>query len=173
MTKDTFQKRREFAEAFGVLFERVGLPCMAGRIWGWLLTSAPPYQTAAEIAEGLSASRGSVSTMAGLLLQLGVIERVGMPGERNKLYRLRSGGFTEILKQRMRLMTELRMTVERGLDLLKDEPPDVRGVIEEYHDLCVFFEKEFPAMIAKWERMKRQGERGKRGRGEKGVEEER
>ena len=69
MNKTKQRNRQEFAEDFGILFESMGFPCMAGRIWGWLLTSDPPHQTAAEIAEGVGASRGSISTMTAHLMQ--------------------------------------------------------------------------------------------------------
>ncbi|UCD57242.1 MAG: MarR family transcriptional regulator [Candidatus Hydrogenedentota bacterium] len=151
METQKLQGRREFAEEFGILFESMGLPCMAGRIWGWLLTSDPPHQTAADIAKGVSASRGSVSTMTNNLMQSGLVDRVGVPGERSKLYRIKSGGFTEILRTRMRFITELRKTLGKGLGFLKDETPEVRRRLEEYLDLCIFFEREFPALIDKWE----------------------
>jgi DNA-binding transcriptional regulator GbsR (MarR family) len=143
---------RQFAEDFGIFFEKLGFPRMAGRIWGWLLTSDPPHQNAEQIAEGLDASRGSVSTMTRLLMQLGLIERVGLPGERSGFYGVRSGGFTAILQARMRVTTELRQVVEHGLEMLKDEPESARRHLEEYRDLCRFFEREFPALIEKWRR---------------------
>ena len=127
---------------------------MAGRIWGWLLTCDPPHQSAAQIAEGIGASRGSVSTMTALLIQSGLVDRVGMRGERSKFYQIRSGGFAEILKHRMRFITELRKVLERGWGLLKDETSQVRHRLDEYFDLCVFFEREFPVLIEKWQKEK-------------------
>ena len=38
----------------------LGMTPMAGRMWGYLLICEPPEQTAAQIAEALQASRGSV-----------------------------------------------------------------------------------------------------------------
>ena len=141
---------RQFAEDFGIFFEKLGFPRMAGRIWGWLLTCNPPHQNAEQIAAGVEASRGSVSTMTRLLMQLGLIERVGLPGERSGFYGVRSGGFAAILQARMRITTELRKVVEHGLEMLKDEPDSARRHLEEYRDLCRFFEREFPALIDKW-----------------------
>ena len=146
------QRRREFAEDFGILFERMGFPCMAGRIWGWLLIADQPQQTAAQIADGISASRGSVSTMTGMLIQQGLVERVGVPGQRSKCYRIKYGGFTEILRNRVRLGIEVRNLTERGLELIKDDSPEVRRNLEEYVDLWTFFVREFPALIEKWEK---------------------
>ena len=37
-------EERNFVEDVGVVFEKTGLPRMAGRMFGWLLISDPPYQ---------------------------------------------------------------------------------------------------------------------------------
>jgi DNA-binding transcriptional regulator GbsR (MarR family) len=146
------QAALEFSDLFGAFFERMGYPRMAGRIWGWLLVCVPPERTAAQIAESLSTSRGSVSTMTRLLMQTGLIERLGVPGRRRSVYRIKSGGFTEVLKMKLQFTTELRRIAEHGLDLLEGWPKESRIRLEEYRDLCVFFEREFPALIAKWEK---------------------
>lgn len=148
-----------FADAFGAFFERMGYPRMAGRIWGWLLVCVPPEQTAAQIAEALRASRGTVSTMTRLLMQIWLIERAGVPGRRSAVYRIKSGGFTDVLKMKSQFTTELRRIAEHGLSLLKDQPKESRSRLEEYRELCVFFEREFPALIAKWEKERKRTEK--------------
>jgi len=147
-------EKKEFVEIFGILFERVGVPRMAGRIWSWLLVCDPPHQTAAQLAEAVSASRGSISTMTRLLMQFGLIERIGLPGERNRFYRVKPGAFTELLRAKMSFTTEVRNLAERGLELLRDEPAQGRRRLRECRDFYAFFEKEFPALIEKWEKQK-------------------
>jgi DNA-binding transcriptional regulator GbsR (MarR family) len=154
MSRRNKLEKKEFAENFGIFFEKLGVPRMAGRIWGWLLVCDPPHQTAAELAEALMASRGSISTMTRLLLQFGLIEEIGLPGQRNRLYRVRPGAFSELLKARMSLTTEVRKMAERGLELLEGGPPRARRRLEECRDFYAFFEKEFPALVQKWERQK-------------------
>jgi len=158
MGKKYRTEKKEFVEIFGIFFERAGVPRIAGRIWGWLLVCDPPHQTAAELADAVSASRGSISTMTRLLMQFGLIERIGLPGERNRFYRVKSGAFTELLRAKMSFTTEVRKMAERGLELLKGEPPRARRRLEECRDFYTFFEREFPALIERWER---QGERAK------------
>ena len=152
---DRLHTRRQIAEQFGILFERTGSPRMAGRIWGWLLTCDPPRQTAAKIAGALEVSAGSISTMTRMLMQIGLIERVGIPGERSGYYRIRPGGVTEILRARMRFTTEIRAIAERGLEELPDAPAAVRGRLEEHRDLCAFFEREFSTLIERWQQQHR------------------
>lgn len=156
MADTELSEKRQFAEDFGILFERMGMQPMAGRIWGWLLAANPPRQTAAEIAGALSCSRSSVSTMTGALMHLGMIERVAMPGDRNRYYRVSSGGFTQMLRTEMALTASIRRMAERGLNIVAGDPPEARAALEEYRDCCAFFEREFPALIDQWERERKQ-----------------
>ena len=145
-------EKRRFAEDFGITVETMGMPRMAGRIWGWLLVCDPPHQSAAQLAETLSASKGSISTMTRLLMQFGILEKISLPGERSAFYRVREGGITELLKLRMRQTTVLREMSERGLEIVKDEPRHVRRHLEEMRDLYLLFEREFPRLVEQWER---------------------
>jgi DNA-binding transcriptional regulator GbsR (MarR family) len=61
-----------------------GLPPMAGRMWAYLAICEPPECTAAEIAERLRASRSSVSGMARILEQSGLIHRGTKAGDRRE-----------------------------------------------------------------------------------------
>lgn len=152
MGKKQQQNKRQFAQDFGMLMERLGLPPMAGRIWGWLLVCDPPHQTEAQLANAVGASRGGISTMTRLLVQFGIAERIGLPGERSRFYRIKSGGFTELLKNKMLAMTEVRKMADRGLELLKDEPPQLRRRLREYRDFYAFFERELPVLIERWKK---------------------
>ena len=130
----------------------MGMQPMAGRIWGWLLAANPPQQTAAEIARALRCSRSSVSTMTDVLMAIGMIERVAIPGDRTRYYRVAVGGFTRMLREKMAITGAIRRMAERGLAILADDPPEARAALEEYRDCCLFFEREFPALIDQWER---------------------
>ncbi len=154
MSKDIHAARVEFAEAMGTFFEKTGFPRMAGRIWGWLLICDPPEQTAAQIAESLQASRGSVSTMT-RLLQIWGVERVGVPGSRTGVYRIRSDGFVCLMQTEMQMFAEIRNLGERGLNILKNEPEAVRERLKEGCDLFAFVEKEYPLLIEKWKKQRK------------------
>ncbi|MDQ6608042.1 MAG: MarR family transcriptional regulator, partial [Actinomycetota bacterium] len=72
-----------FIEALAVQLELdASTPRMVGRALGWLLVCDPPAQSAAELAESLQASKGSISTSTRALLRMGFIERVRLRGER-------------------------------------------------------------------------------------------
>jgi DNA-binding transcriptional regulator GbsR (MarR family) len=150
MDSKRHHEKMQFAEEMGIFFEKVGFPRMAGRIWGWLLICDPPVQTAAQISEALQASRGSVSTMTRLLRLWGV-ERIGVPGTRGGFYRIQSGAFVQLLRTEMQIFSEVRALSERGLEVLENEPPEVRKRLKEGRDLFRFVEREYPLLIEKWQ----------------------
>jgi DNA-binding transcriptional regulator GbsR (MarR family) len=154
MARDRHAGRIEFAEEMGIFFEKTGFPRMAGRIWGWLLICDPPEQTAAQIAEALQASRGSVSTMT-RLLQIWGVERIGIPGTRGGFYRIRSDGLLRLLETERQMFAEIRQMSERGLNTLKNEPPKVRARLMEGRDLFAFVEREYPLLIEKWKKQRK------------------
>lgn len=148
--------RINFTEEMGFFFEKIGYPRMAGRIWGWLLICDPPEQTAAQIAEALSASRGSISTMT-RLLQLWGVERIGIPGKRGCCYRVKADSFVNLLHTEAGIFKDVRNLIERGLDTIKNEPPEVRKRLTEGYDLFAYVEKEYPLLIEKWQKQRKKG----------------
>jgi DNA-binding transcriptional regulator GbsR (MarR family) len=140
-----------FVEEFGLLFESVGLPRMSGRIFGWLLISDPPQQTAGDLAEVLQASKGSLSTMTRLLIQIGLIERVSLPGERRDYFQIKPHAWSQMTKQRMDQITAFRQLAERGLNLVPENPPLLKQRLQEMRDIHAFWERELPLLDQRWE----------------------
>ena len=136
-----------FIEDIGLFFEQMGMPRMAGRILGVLLISEPPAQSITDLAEKLKASKSSISIMARLLVENGLIERVASPMPRRDYYRFKPGGWTLYMHQWLGLMSALHQITERGLSLMNDKSPDLKVRLEEAHDLFSFIEQEFPALL--------------------------
>jgi DNA-binding transcriptional regulator GbsR (MarR family) len=144
-------EKQHFVEDVAVVFEEIGLTRMAGRILGWLLISTPPHQSADELAEALQASKGSISTMTRLLIQLDLIERTGIPGDRRDYFRMKPDVWAQLLQARMSQITDLHQLAEEGLELLEAEPPELRQRIQDMHDLYSYVETELPILIERWE----------------------
>ena len=144
-------KEKNFVEEFGIVFEQMGVPRMAGRILSRLLISDPPHQSTDKLAAALSASKGSISTTTRFLIQLGMIERFSLPGIRHDYFRIRPGSLNHLTKQKAAQMTTLRQLAERGLELVKDKNLQIRQGLEEMRDIYTFFEREFPALVERWE----------------------
>ena len=146
-------EEKQFAEEVGIVFEQTGMPRMAGRILGWLLISDPPHQSTEQLTQALLASKGSISTMTRLLIQLGLIERISLPGVRHDYFRLRSDAWQHMIG---RGLTEeikmVRQLAQHGLGLLGDKTLVTRKWLEEMFDVYTFLEHEFPALLERWEK---------------------
>ncbi len=150
-------EKQHFIEEVALVFEDLGQPRMAGRILGWLLICNPPHQSADDLAEALQASKGSISAMTRLLIQLDMVERIGFPGERRDYFRIKPGLWSNLMRRRFEQISSLQRMAAHGLDLLADEPPEVRQRLQEINDMYAFFAEEFPLMFQRWLQRKVQG----------------
>jgi len=142
----------QFIEDVGILYEEMGLPRMAGRIFGWLLICEPPHQCAQELASVVGASKGSISSMTRLLIQSGVVERMGLPGKRDMYYRIKPGSWSGLMRARMAHVTAIRELADRGLALVAGKDPKLGQRLQELHNLYAFLEKEIPALLDRYDR---------------------
>lgn len=140
-------EEKHFIEDIGLFFDQMGMPRMAGRILGFLLISDPPAQSISDIAQALMASKSSVSIMARLLVENGLIERAAPPVPRRDYYRFKPGGWVLYMHQWLELMAGLHEITERGLALMADKPPELRGRLMEAHDLFSMIEERFPTLL--------------------------
>ena len=149
------EHKRQFLEDFALHMEHHGLPRMAGRILAWLLICDPPEQSMPDLVEVLQASKSSVSTMTRHLIQFGMIERVSLPGERRDFYRAMPDYWFRQLEGATREFAGYRRLADRGLALLDGAAPDRRRNLTEMRDVSEFLEREFPALIERWQEERR------------------
>lgn len=143
---------KSFIEEVGIVFEQTGLTRMSGRMFGWLLISKPQYQSASELAEVLMASKGSISTTVRLLAQMGIVERFIIPGERHDHFRLKKDALLMIIRHGLEDEVKMfRNLAERGLALMKKEPPERKHWLEEMHDRYAFLEKSFTSLMEEYD----------------------
>lgn len=145
---------RQFAEEFGLMGERSGMPRMVARLLGWLLICDPPSQSSTEIASALGVSRASVSVATRLLEAGGLIRRTALPGTRSYLFEIEPSAFMNLrAAERFRAWREI---AERGLDLL-DNPEGERGArLRAARDFYAYVEHEVPKLIDRF-RAEQQG----------------
>ncbi len=151
MTEPTTEEKR-FIEDVGLLFEDSGMPRMAGRIFGWLLICDPPHQSAGELTECVGGSKGSISTMTRMLMNAELVERLTLPGERSTYYQIKRDAWAEMLNKKAASLSAWREAAERGLELLKDAPPESHRRLHEMREVHAFFEKELPRLIEAWQK---------------------
>lgn len=151
MSKEQPFEQTHFIEEVGLMFELVGFPRMSGRIFGWLLISDPPHQSTSELTEILQASKGSISTMTRLLIQIGLIERVSLPGDRRDYFQIKPHAWSQMTKQRMAQIAAFRKIAERGLGLMDASSPALKQRLQEMRDIHAFWERELPLLDERWE----------------------
>ena len=138
----------DFIEQAASIFA-AGMPRMAGRMWAYLAICEPPEQTAAEIAARLRASRGSVSGMARLLEQVGLIRRGTRTGDRREYFWIPPEAMHLQMEGALAQLRQRREVAEAGLALIADRPPDSQARLRDIRDLYAFFEAEWPAILAR------------------------
>jgi DNA-binding MarR family transcriptional regulator len=144
-------EQMHFVEEVGLMFELIGMPRMSGRIFGWLLIAEPPQQSNGALAEVLQASKGSISTMTRFLIQLGLVERVSVPGDRRDYFQIKDHAWSQLTKQRLVQIGAFRQLAARGLDLMSQAPYQHRRRLQEMHDIHAFWERELPLVDERWE----------------------
>lgn len=144
-------KEQYFVEEVGLFFETRGVQRMAGRVLGWLLICDPPHQSADEIAEALMASKGSISTTTRLLMQLGMVEKTSLPGQRRDYFVISPNCWNNSMREAQNKITEFRVLAERGLEVIKDKDAEIKQRLELMHNMYVFFDQEWGAIVKKWE----------------------
>src|SRR5215212_6324850 len=98
----------QFVEEMGQFLASLGMTPMAGRMWGWLLICETPEQTAAQIADALHASRGSISGTARLLATSGLIRRTTKRGDRREYFSAPSEGLDLLLTNAAGIYRQMR-----------------------------------------------------------------
>ncbi len=149
------REEKHFIEDTGLFFEQMGLPRMAGRILGVLLISDPPAQSITDLTEKLKASKSSISIMARLLVEHGLIERVASPIPRRDYYRFKPGGWINYMREWLGLMIELHNITERGITLMEGKPAEMQERLLEAHDLFSTLEDKFPDILSQLEQERR------------------
>jgi len=141
-----------YAREWGLLFERQGLPRIAGAMWGWLLVCSPPEQTQEQLVQALDVAKGSVSTNARLLERVGFIERVAGAGSRSARYRIRPDAFEALMLEKLESTVRWRRLADRGVELATRSPSIRVDRLKVLRRFYAFMEKEQAAVIARWRR---------------------
>jgi DNA-binding MarR family transcriptional regulator len=144
----------QFIDATGEWWAKsYGLPRMTGRVLGWLLVCDPAEQTAAQLAEALNASKGSISGATGMLVRAGLVDRLHIRGERADRFRLRPEAWDEQVRDQG--AAEARALLAQGLEALANEPAARRARLEELDAFYAWWQSRVPALWDEWQEFKR------------------
>lgn len=147
--EDLEQELLDFAEHFALVYD-LELPRIAGKVLGYLLVCDPPALTQTELADALSASRGSISTMTRLLEQSAWIERVSVRGERQVRYRVRVEAWSAHIDVHIQRANNLYNVAAKARELLESQPPERRWRIDMTADFADFWRQGLPHLLDRW-----------------------
>jgi DNA-binding transcriptional regulator GbsR (MarR family) len=139
-----------FVERMGLIAQADGMPRIAGRILGMMIVHGGPFSFA-DLAERLQVSRASISTNTRLLESLGVIERTGVPGERQDYFRMRPHPYARMLQGYVERMRRARELVDETQAAL---PQELGGAHDRLEELDAFYDmliESFESVVEKWE----------------------
>lgn len=143
--------RQDYAERWGQIFENSGLPRTSGRIWGWLLIVDAPSQSMTDLTEGLTLTKGSISTNARFLQESGLIERVGSPGSREAFYRIRTDAVRTLLHQKVQSARAWLDLIEDGVRLFDDGSSENAERLADVQAAYRFLLDELTGAIGRWD----------------------
>ncbi|MGI8404943.1 MAG: GbsR/MarR family transcriptional regulator, partial [Thermomicrobiales bacterium] len=139
-------ERAQFIEEFGITFEGLGSGRMIGRVLGFLMTSDPPAQSAEDIATALKASRGSISQGTRTLIQMGMVRRISIPGERRDYFQIRPYAWTEVTRREGDTIDRMLEMFSNGLRLMDGHSPESRLGLEESVAFMSFWKQRIGAI---------------------------
>jgi DNA-binding transcriptional regulator GbsR (MarR family) len=121
----------QFVEQMGLIAQSENLPRIAGRMIGLFLVEGRTYGLK-ELSERLQVSRASVSTNARLLSQVGLLERVAIPGDRQDYYRLAPEPYSRILGGMVERMNNAHDAIVRAEQSFPAEREDARRRLRDF-----------------------------------------
>jgi DNA-binding transcriptional regulator GbsR (MarR family) len=148
------EKLWQFIDATGEWWSKsYGMPPMTGRVFAWLLVCEPVEQTAAQLAEALNASQGSISGATGMLVRAKLVDRLHVRGERADRFRVRPEAWDEQIRDQGAAYA--RTLIAQGLEALANEPASRRARLEELDAFYAWWESRIPTLYEEWQEFKR------------------
>lgn len=139
-------KQVEFVEHVGRYWESWGQSRTAGRMLGWLMICEPPAQSSAALAEQLSVSAGSISTVTRQLTQFRLVRRVTFPGDRASYFQLHDHAWIQVMHARMDGIRGLHELALAATPLTPVTRPDR---VDELRFITEFMLKEWPELMGR------------------------
>lgn len=147
---EIYKKKKQFVEEVSLIIEESGKPRILGQIMGWLMVCDPPEQSFFDLVEHLEVSKASVSNMTRMLLQLGFIKKVRLPGKRQIHFRIKEGAWVDVLEKQLESIYALKNLSDRGLNILEKEPNTDKTRLKEMNKFYKFAEKNLPRLVEEY-----------------------
>lgn len=151
----SIDKIRNYVEKLTLVLEQNGLPRTAGRVLAYLLICSPSEQSMHNLIDALGMSKSSISTSTQTLIQLKLIERISLPGERRDYYHIVPNVWHMIMISQIALTKQLKEIAVEGIDLIdKTSFNGQSDRLNEMYEFYEFWEQELPLLLERWEAKK-------------------
>ena len=137
-------KEQDFIKEFTVFGTGIGLPKSVARILGFLIICTPQEQSSTQIQKRLNLSSGNTSMSLAMLIDMQLVERVRVVGERKHYYRLLPKGFVAAVLRRLQTFKFAENVADLGLSI---NPGDERLTTMKH--LYAFLDKEMQGVTKK------------------------
>ena len=147
-------EKEQYIESVGLFYDKYGLPKMAGRILGYLISSETENNSFDDLKEALKASKGSISGNINLLLNQSMIVKHMISGDRKSYYKMSINSLESIMDAKAISITQFKRILQDGLSFDTAESNPKSRNLKEILNYYEFLEREIPLLRKKWEQEK-------------------
>ena len=155
MNEELKQIRDVAVEDFGKAYNNWGLSKLKGRIVGLLLFNQMPLSLD-DIANELHVTKGSVSTVARQLEEVGLIRKVWVKGDRKDYYEIVSDVFSTTSEHNLKLLKDNLLIAQKYMNflsrMLDSASLEGRGELEVYLDRMTEMQEFYTMLVDMFER---------------------
>ena len=151
-----YNERTNFIEETGIIFEKLGLTRMSGRILGYLMVSDKEMVSFDELTQVLQASKSSISTNLKTLVQVTFVKPITLPGDRKTYYLLSPDlDWTTYIEHRMQLLSLMNQLFKKGLNLRVNQADKTARWLQDATSFYDWIISEFPKVIERYKEEKK------------------
>ncbi|MFJ6453937.1 GbsR/MarR family transcriptional regulator [Paenarthrobacter sp. NPDC091669] len=149
------EQQRLFIDNFAQTWTLAGTNAMDGRVLGYLLIMDAEYISSADLGSVLSASPGSISVSTRRLLNLAMIKRHWIPGDRNHYFSAESDPWGSFLENGREPTARLREATRMAHQLIPSLSASSKARIDNATDYFIWIEGRTDSLVEEWEAYKK------------------
>jgi hypothetical protein len=140
---------RHFIEQLALVLGDMGMPPMPARVWAAAMASDEHTVTPGDLADRLGVSPAAISGAVRYLVQVGLLQRVAVPGSRRQHYAASPDLWYETFANRQAVLSAFSRIAAEGVDALGPRTPAGQR-IGEIRDFFDFMAAELPGLLNRW-----------------------